>query len=116
LKTADLTYLLNIAEGKNELIIEMIDIFVDQVGEFKSEMQDLYNKKDYDSLGKLAHKAKSSVAIMGMDYLAQKLKELELLCNEGVNSNMYPELISIFVSETELAIGELQKYKELQQL
>jgi len=99
------------AEGNNDLITEMIDIFVTQAEEMWIEMQILYDKSEYDLLGRLAHKAKSSVAIMGMDPLSGKLKELELYCMEGEKQEEYQELINIFKSECQLAIDELQEYK-----
>jgi HPt (histidine-containing phosphotransfer) domain-containing protein len=71
----------------------------------------LLNKKDYDSLGKLAHKAKSSVAIIGMDALSKKLKELELLCMEKKKTEIYQEIISNFKAECIIVIQELQDYK-----
>lgn len=98
-------------EGNKELILEIIDIFVVQVEEFWIEMQDLLNKKDYDSLGKLAHKAKSSVAIIGMDAMSKKLKELEILCMEEKNTEIYQEVISNFKSECLIVIQELLDYK-----
>jgi HPt (histidine-containing phosphotransfer) domain-containing protein len=111
LEKADLTYLLSMTEGNKELILEIIDIFVVQVEEFWIEMQDLLNKKDYDSLGKLAHKAKSSVAIIGMQAMSKKLRELEILCMEGKNSEKYQDVISDFKSECLIVIQELQDYK-----
>lgn len=114
MKKTDLTYLITMAGDNYELILEIIDIFVIQAEEFWNEMQDLYNKKDYDALGKLAHKAKSSVAIMGMDELAIKLKNLELLCNEGKNIELYQDIISNFKAECIIVIEELLEYKNNQ--
>jgi HPt (histidine-containing phosphotransfer) domain-containing protein len=112
LEKADLTYLLSMADGNNELMLEIIDIFVVQVEEFWIEMQDLFDKKDYDSLGKLAHKAKTSVAIMGMDTMSKKLKELELWCQEAKNTEIYQDIISNFKSECLIVIDELMEYKK----
>lgn len=114
MKKTDLTYLITMAGDNYELILEIIDIFVIQAEEFWNEMQDLYNKKDYDALGKLAHKAKSSVAIMGMDELAIKLKNLELLCNDGKNIELYQDIISNFKAECIIVIEELLEYKNNQ--
>ena len=114
MKKTDLTYLINVAGGNHELILEIIDIFVIQAEEFWNEMQDLYNNKDYDALGKLAHKAKSSVAIMGMDALAIELKNLELLCNEGKQIELYQDIISNFKAECLIVIEELLEYKNNQ--
>jgi len=113
LEKADLTYLLSMADGNNDLMLEIIDIFVVQVEEFWIEMQGLYDKKDYDSLGKLAHKAKTSVAIMGMEPMSKKLKELEIWCQEEKNTELYQEIISNFKSECIIVIQELIEYKKI---
>ncbi len=98
--------------GNNrELIIEIIDIFILQAIEIGNELQELNDKRDFEALGKLAHKAKSSVAIMGMNKLSEKLRELELLVNEGKNHSEYPMYIDLFKKECAEAIQELNNYK-----
>ena len=59
-------------------------------------------------LGLLAHKAKSSVSIMGMDELAVMLKTFELQAKEERESHMYESYITRFKSETLAAITELE--------
>ena len=68
--------------GDSKFIGEMIDLFREQIEEYKSIMPDLLEKKDYDGLSKIAHKAKSSVAVMGMTEVAELLKELEILSHD----------------------------------
>ena len=75
----DLSYLRNMTDGNPELIREMIEIFLDQVNEYIREMQQSYEQKNWQALSRIAHKAKSSVVIMGMHNLADMLNELELL-------------------------------------
>jgi HPt (histidine-containing phosphotransfer) domain-containing protein len=99
-------------ENNNDLILEIIDIFVDQVEEFRSEMQIYFDKKDFDSLGKIAHKAKSSVAIVGMESMSKRLKELELLCQENKNTDSIKIIISEFKTECIDAVEELLEYKK----
>ena len=112
MKKTDLTYLLSMTDENNELILEIIGIFVIQVEEMWNEMQSLFDKGDYISLGLLAHKAKSSVAIMGMKKMEGKLKELEIFCQEKRNSEFYQDIIKEFKNDCMLAIDELLIYKE----
>ena len=111
MKKTDLSYLLATTENNREIVIELIDIFIGQVNEFSDEFQKLYKLKNYDALGKLAHKAKSSVAIMGMEKLSEKLKEFEILAHEGNNPEEYPSFINNFKQECAEAIKELYDYK-----
>lgn len=110
----DLSYLQTMSGGDRGLIHEMIDIFIDQIKEIEDGMKVLLHEKNYDSLGKLAHKAKSSVAIMGMNSLAKKLKELELLTTKNHKIEKYPEYLKLFSAESKEAIIELREYQQKQ--
>ena len=57
-------YLENVTGGDIGIMEEIVTIFKDQIPEFVTEMNDLYQKEAYYELGLLAHKAKSSVAVM----------------------------------------------------
>ena len=105
----DLSYLENMSGGSKSLVKEMVQIFIDQVPEFSAEMKEFLDKKDYQSLGLLAHKAKSSVAIMGMNNLADNLKEFELLTKEEKDVDQYPSYINDFEQSCQEAIQELKE-------
>ena len=94
--------------GNKELINEMITIFKNQVVEFANEMGQLLQNKQYALLGKLAHKAKSSVSIMGLNGLALRLKELENAAREERNVESYASIVAGFKQETNDAIKELE--------
>ncbi len=94
--------------GDAKFIREMIDLFREQIYEYKSIMPELLLNKDYDGLSKIAHKAKSSVAVMGMTEVADLLKELEILTHDQKEVEKYKSLITHFLEQCELAITELE--------
>jgi len=100
-------YLEMVSAGDHETIQEIIDIFRDQAFEISSEMRNCLRSKNYSSLGMLAHKAKSSVAIIGMQELAEMLRLLEAESKTGINEGSYESFISRFENETRFAIEEL---------
>ena len=100
----NLTYLEDMSGGNKEIMKEMINIFISQVSEFAEEMKDLNNNKKYFKLGNLAHKAKSSISIMGMESLAKELKEFELQAKEEKGIDKYEEFIIHFKQLCDLAI------------
>jgi HPt (histidine-containing phosphotransfer) domain-containing protein len=100
-------YLEMVAGSDSDLLKELISMFRDQVSEFNSEMKILLSEKNYHALGNLAHKAKSSVAIMGMDSLANMLKNFELQAREDKNTDRYQSYIVRFESDTKSALEEL---------
>ena len=82
-KTIDLSYLESIANGNNDILKELINIFVDQVEEFKIGLNTHFDNKSWKELGALAHKAKASVIAMGMVDLGNiELKKLELIAKQ----------------------------------
>lgn len=103
-------YLDTVSGGDKEILIEFADIFRNQVLEIANEMKNLQAKNDFHSLGMLAHKAKSSIAIMGMNDLAAMLKTFELDGKEGRNKEKYLSYIERFEREAMLAVAELDNY------
>jgi HPt (histidine-containing phosphotransfer) domain-containing protein len=106
----DLKYLEKMTEGDRDLIKELIGIFSTQVEEYNKQFQSLLDEQNWPELSKLAHKAKSSVAIMGMKELAENLKNLEILAGEGSQTESYRQLVELYKSECAVAVEELQRY------
>lgn len=106
----DLSYLKSLSSNDNNFIREMADIFREQVGEYDTEMPELLSKKDYQMLSKVAHKAKSSVAVMGMNREADMLKELEIKAKEEIDTETYGKIIEEVLKNAHLAIEELDAY------
>jgi HPt (histidine-containing phosphotransfer) domain-containing protein len=104
----DLSYLREMSGGNKELVVEMISIFNSQVVEFGESMDQLLSSGQFESLGKLAHKAKSSVSILGLEDLAQQLKNLENSAREGKNIETYAAIVTAFKQETAEAVRELK--------
>jgi HPt (histidine-containing phosphotransfer) domain-containing protein len=100
-------YLDSVSGGDSEIVREIVDLFKDQVIEIYKEMNSLLANKDYHALGMLAHKAKSSVAIMGMNDLAVLLKNFELEAKINKDPENYSSYINRFGEETKSAVIEL---------
>jgi hypothetical protein len=72
-------------------------------------MEKLLADKEYELLGRLAHKAKSSISIMGLNDLAVDLKTFENLAKASEEVEKYPGFIKKFKSETKEAVDELNE-------
>lgn len=112
LKLINLDYLNEISGGNNGFIADLIDMFFKQIPEYQITLSDLYDKKDWINLGKLAHKAKSAILMVGMNELASDLKKLEENAKEGINIEEYHEIIVKFVRDSKLAIEELKEIQK----
>lgn len=110
----NLDYLQSMSGGMNELIIEMIDLFRDQIPEFMERMKKALAEKNWSELSEAAHKAKSSINIMGMDDLGKELNNLEMKAKEGKATETYAQTVSEFEKITNEALIELDEIvKEL---
>jgi HPt (histidine-containing phosphotransfer) domain-containing protein len=103
-------YLVNITGGDASTMDEIVGIFRNQIPEFITEMNDLYNSGKYYELGLLAHKAKGSVTVMGMEQTAIMLKEFELKAKAGEQKEKYPDFIAKFEEDAATVLAEIDDY------
>lgn len=111
-KITDLGYLKEVSSGDPEFMKEMVSIFFSQIPEFVENMEKFYEEKNYIDLGREAHKAKSSVIIVGMNDLGKRLKELQLLTETDKEVESYYSYIEEFKSSCYQAIDELNVFVE----
>lgn len=103
-------YLVSITGGDAAVMEEIITIFRNQIPEFITEMNSLLAAGKYYELGLLAHKAKGSVTVMGMDETAKMLKEFELKAKAEEDKEKYPEFITRFSHESAAVLAEIDDY------
>jgi HPt (histidine-containing phosphotransfer) domain-containing protein len=111
----DLSYLESMSENNKDFIAEMVDIFREQIEEYKQQLPALMEKSDFENLSKVAHKAKSSVAVMGMSREADLLKKLELNAKTGTDVDSFQSVIDTFILSSTEALLELDEYLKQQQ-
>lgn len=109
-KYINISYIESVTGGDKEIVSDLVNLFREQVAEISNEMKSLLEKRDYYAIGLLAHKAKSSVAIMGMSEMAALLKTFELEAKESMNTEKYASYISSFESDAKKALIELDSY------
>lgn len=104
----NLSYLNEISDGDNDLVLEIINIFITEVPTYIMMMKDYHQKEYWNELSKLAHKAKASSSIMGMKQLTNELKNLEILAKEKKDTRLYSSFILNIENQFNLAIEELK--------
>ena len=107
MEKVDMSYLEELSGGDAAFIIEMVEIFKDQVPEFIQGFNTYYENSNWDNLGKLAHKAKSSVAVVGLNNLATDLKSIELLSRDVKDVESYAAYIDNFEKVCNQALIDL---------
>lgn len=103
----DLSYLNQIFQGNQEMIKQIIHLFLQQVPQYITEMEACVARNDLRALHPLAHKAKSSIAMLGLRSLEAKVLRIEQNSREYREVDKLPDLVVQVRTECELANTEL---------
>jgi HPt (histidine-containing phosphotransfer) domain-containing protein len=108
----DLSYLRDMAEGNEGLILEMISIFEEQSLDYSNRLRLYYGQENWKDLALLAHKAIPSAAVVGLSELAAELKELEIISCEHKDPVRSLKIIEKYDIECKKAAQQLRKMFE----
>ncbi|MGK7391136.1 MAG: Hpt domain-containing protein [Candidatus Cyclobacteriaceae bacterium M2_1C_046] len=90
-KVTDLNYLRDISTGDDQMVIEMIEVFLESYREALSEMRELNDSESLEELRARAHKFKPNLAYMGISKGTEKIQKLE---EQAKNNTSTPEIRS----------------------
>lgn len=90
----DLSYLNQVFQGNKEMIHQIIIMFVKQVPDYFNEMQECVVRADFSALHPLAHKAKSSIAMLGLKDMEALVLEIEKKSKNGGAETLLEDLVS----------------------
>ncbi len=82
----DLTQLREMSRGNREFVTKMLNIFIDTAQKLVMEFNDAFQIEDIDSIKRIAHKLKPSLANLGIHSLKNTIRDLEFF-DPLVNSN-----------------------------
>jgi HPt (histidine-containing phosphotransfer) domain-containing protein len=106
----DLSYLNQVFQGNKDLIKQIIVLFMNQVPNYIYEMEDTSRKGKLNELHPLAHKAKSSIAMLGMRQLEQVVLQIEFNSKNNRDLDKIPGMISELKDLTSLSCEQLRSY------
>lgn len=106
----DLTYLQQLTGNDGVMMKAAIELFLHQITEVRGDFDMLLNQRNWQELSRSAHKIKSSALVMGIEQMADDMKELEFLAKEGKNSESYPDYVARFIEMSDLIEVELKIY------
>jgi len=105
----NLDYLKEITGGDPDIVKEFIQMFLDQMPEFRNGMTGYFAEQKWKELGEIAHKAKSSVMTFGMNDLGLRLKVLQLKTQKLENIETYEGHVKEFMDIMSAAEMELKE-------
>lgn len=108
----DLSYLEDITGGDKEMMVEMLNLFIEDIPHQVTLIQDLAQQKDLSSLGSESHKLKPTLQYVGLIEMYEIIKELENLGKSGDHSDKIISLTKKLKEYSVEALPLLLKKKE----
>lgn len=97
------------AEGDNDFIISVISVFLEEVPEDLAALESAIASENFEQIGKMAHKIKPNVDLLGMEQTRANAYDLEKL---GKTSGSLEEIkmkFPILKKDVQQVISELRK-------
>ncbi len=113
-KLFDLSYLQQVFQGNQEMIRQIISLFLQQVPEYISEMEACVERNDLHALHPLAHKAKSSISMLGIRSMEDIVLRIERNSKEHREMDQLPDLVGKVREECRVANQQLQQLLQSQ--
>lgn len=107
-KYIDPTHLDSVTEGDEKFKQELITVFVQQLPTLLVGLERALQDKDFTQLSAIAHKTKSSVALMGIESLRADMAELEQEAKKGDNVELYKKIVTNFISVSTDVLAEIE--------
>lgn len=92
-KIVNLDYVNMVCGGSEEMVTELINLFLEQTPSEVEKMHESFEKKDWDGLNSAAHKTKSSTNILGIDQIKDDITSIEVWAAERKNLDQIQPLI-----------------------
>ena len=107
-KHIDLNYLEDLALGSKDFLEDMISSFLKSTPESLQKMEEALNGQDWNRVGSIAHKLKTSFSFMGMEETVKNAKTLQDYGLNSTNIESIPELVEALKTSFAEAKSELE--------
>lgn len=97
------------ADGDEDFIHSVIAVFLEEVPQDLSELEQAIAHRNYDSVYKLAHKIKPNVDLLGMEQTRAIALEIETLGKSESNMSQIEDRFPVLKKDVEQVISELHK-------
>jgi len=89
----DLKLLIQLADGNQEFIVKMLEIYYKQTPENLDALDQHLKDKNYKELAAIAHKMRSSVPYVGLHIAENLLEKLEYAAKQNIQIDEFPERV-----------------------
>ena len=108
-KLYDLTMIHGLSGGDEAFIRQMVELFVETMPASTRELQETLDHKQWEAMGKLAHKLKSTTGSMGMDSIKDEVKDVEQNCKRNENLEETPALVKKVILVINQTVEQLRR-------
>lgn len=115
-KQYNLDYLKQVFQGNEAMVLRILDIFEVEVPRYFAAMARLGQEDKWSELHPLAHKAKSSVGMLGMQPLLEDVLAIEQASRSGGSADILAPLLERAALRLESALQALRADRERQGL
>lgn len=91
-----LAYLHDIADGSNEFMVEMIDIFLNQTPAYLNQIEQAILEKDWLTVAEISHKVRPTFAFIGVKEAIDVMASIENYARSGTNLEKVAEEFNQF--------------------
>ncbi|MBO6794460.1 MAG: Hpt domain-containing protein [Balneolaceae bacterium] len=108
----NLSYLEDITGGDTTVIIEMLDLFIQDIPKHTSNMVSFFQEGKLLDLAREAHMLKPTVQYVGLYQMYEDLKEIEALARKEVKVDKISELLDSIKTEAKTSVPALKAKRE----
>lgn len=107
----DLSVLDRMVNGDKEFMRQMIQMFLDKVPADAERLKQSKEAKDWDNVGQIAHKIKSSIKMMGIHSLLERIVVIEKDAKSNDNLDQLPDKLDDFFEVLDRVMASLRNEK-----
>ena len=107
-KKIDLSYIYDISDGDREFIKEMLETFLKITPENINEIEVAQKNNNWKEVGRLAHKLKPTLMLIGDESLSKKINNLEKDAKNEVDTSQLPAKISEIKELCEFSVSDIK--------
>lgn len=104
----DLSYLMQLMDNNIEIVLEVLAIFKSEVPKDMHNLEMHLQNKEWEMLGKTAHKLKSSVGNLGLNQLRDIFLYIEQNGKEETNLDKMPAYVKLAVEGIEKLFQDIE--------
>jgi HPt (histidine-containing phosphotransfer) domain-containing protein len=104
----NLSYLRLMADNDEEMVQTMLGMLLEELPEELDKIKALHEEKNWEELGKISHKMKSTLAFVGNEPMTNANKEIEQLAKSGAELDKIGSLIAILDHHAPAVLKELK--------